>query len=300
MGQITVELDPAGIATLTIALEGKVNIMNDEFMALMPTALDRLERHYGAAELTGVVVTSDKRTFVAGGDLALMARSRPGMEAEILAHFERLKSFLRRLEGLGVPVVAAINGTALGGGYELCLACHHRIAVAREDAQLGLPEVDFGILPAAGGVIRLTALLGLQRALPFLVGGERVTLRAALGRGLVDALVADEAALLPAARDWIRANPAPVQPFDRRPAVYGVHHLPPGQRLQLQMASAWTRALGDPENPATRRIADVAVQSLFLPWDIASRLETRGFVELLMTADAQRRIAQFFNARKAS
>ncbi len=300
MGQISVELDAQGIATLTIALEGKVNVMNDEFMALMPAAIDRLEAHLRAQELTGVVVASGKRTFVAGGDLALMARSRPGMEAAILAHFEQLKSGLRRLELLGVPVVAAINGTALGGGYELCLACHHRIAVARDDALLGLPEVDFGILPAAGGVIRLTALLGLERALPYLVAGRRVTLRAALQQGLVDALVEDEAALLPAAKAWIRQNPAPVMPFAQRAAELGAHRLPAGQRRALQMASAWTRALGGIDNAATRRIADVAVQSLYLPWDIASRIETRGFVELLMTANAQRRIAQFFEARKAS
>lgn len=298
MGRIILDTDADAIATLTLDLEGKVNVMNDEFMTCMADAMDRLEAARDG--LRGVVVTSAKSTFLAGGDLALMARTRPGMERETFAHFERLKSYLRRLEQLGVPVVAAINGTALGGGYELCLACHHRIALDRDDAWIGLPEVEFGILPAAGGVIRLTHLLGLERALPWLVQGRRVSLRTGLSEGLVDALAREPAELLAAAKEWIRRNPGPVQPFDRQGRCFGAHRLPAHDRAALQMAPAWLRRLAGPDNRAAGRIADVAVQSLYLSWESVSRIETRGFVELLMTPEAQSRIADFFARKPAS
>ena len=297
MGQITLQTDAEEIATLTLDLDGKVNVMNDEFMSHMADVLDQLEA--ARDKLSGVVITSAKSTFLAGGDLALMARTRPGMEAQTFDHFEKLKSYLRRLELLDVPVVATINGTALGGGYELCPACHHRIAVDREDAQIGLPEADFGILPAAGGVIRLTHLLGLERALPWLLQGRRVSLRDSADEGLVDALVAEQADLLPAAKEWIRRNPNPVQPFDRAGRSLGAHRLSAQDRVSLQMAHAWLRRLAGANNRAARRIADVAIQSLYLPWDLVSRIETRGFVELLMTPEAQSRIASFF-ARKSA
>lgn len=300
MGQILIDIDAEQIAHLTIDLEGKVNVMNEEFISCMDMALEQLEARKAKGTLSGVIVTSAKRTFVAGGDLAYMAAVQPGMEAETFVYFERLKLSLRRLELLGVPVVAAINGSALGGGYELCLACHHRIALSREDAVLGLPEVDFGILPAAGGVIRLTALLGLERALPWLLQGRRVSLKAAKAEGLVDALVEDEAGLVAAAKSWIRENPTAAQPFEKRGLTLGAHMLALSQRQALQKAAAWTRRLGGTGNPATVRIADVAVQSLYLPWDAASRIETRGFVELLQSGNAQSRIRAFFNARRAS
>jgi 3-hydroxyacyl-CoA dehydrogenase/enoyl-CoA hydratase/3-hydroxybutyryl-CoA epimerase len=297
MGQITLETDADAIATLTVDLEGKVNVMNDEFMARIAGVLDRLEAARDG--LRGVVVTSAKSTFLAGGDLALMARTRPGMERQTFAHFETLKRFLRRLEQLGVPVVAAINGTALGGGYEWCLACHHRIAVERDDAMIGLPEVDFGILPAAGGVIRLTHLLGLERALPWLVQGRRASLRESMAEGLTDELVAEQADLLPAAKDWISRTPQPVQPFDRTGRSFGAHRLSARDRAALQTAPAWLRRLAGPDNHAARRIADVAAQSLYLPWEPISQIETRGFVELLMKPEAQSRIAGFFERRSA-
>jgi 3-hydroxyacyl-CoA dehydrogenase/enoyl-CoA hydratase/3-hydroxybutyryl-CoA epimerase len=297
MGHITLQTDTNSIVTMTIDLDGKVNVMNDEFMAQIANVLDQLEA--ARSGLRGLVITSAKPTFLAGGDLALMARARPGMEAEIFSHFETLKSFLRRLELLECPVVAAINGTALGGGYELCLACHHRIAVNRQDAYIGLPEVEFGILPAAGGVIRLTHLLGLERALPWLLQGRKIPLQESVSEGLTDQLVADQNSLLPAAKDWILRNPQPIQPFDRNERAFGAHRLSPSDRQAIQMAPAWLRRLASPDNFAARRITDIAVQSLYLPWDLISKVETRGFVQLLMTQEAQARISKFFENKSA-
>jgi enoyl-CoA hydratase/carnithine racemase len=296
MGNLNVAADQEGIVTLTMDFDGKVNIMNDEFMMRVPGVLDCLEA--GVASIRGVIVTSGKSSFLAGGDLALMSRARPGMEGEIFAHFERLKGYLRRLEKLGPPVVAVVNGTALGGGYELCLACHHRIAFDRDDAQLGLPEVEFSILPAAGGVIRLTHLLGFDRALPWLLQGRRVSLRQAFAEGLVDALAGTREDAEDCARAWIFDNPKPLQPFERSDRPFGAHRLSNADRTALRLAPARTRSLGGKDNRAAIRIADVAAQSLYLPWNVISRIETRGFVELLMSGEAQARIAAFFAPKR--
>lgn len=174
-------IDPDGIVTIGFDLPGKVNIMNDDFMTVMPHLLNTLEAR--RSDLRGVILTSRKSTFFASGDLALMLRCQREQEQFIFDHFELLKSFFRRLERMELPLVAAINGTALGGGYELCLACHRRIALANPKTRIGLPEVTFGILPAAGGVIRLTAVLGILPALEFLVTGRSVTVDEALRPG---------------------------------------------------------------------------------------------------------------------
>ncbi len=298
MGHINVAKDNDGIVTLTMDFDGKVNIMNDAFMMLTPGVLARLEAD--AANIRGVIVTSAKSSFLAGGDLALMSRARPGMEAEIFAHFERLKSYLRRLETLGPPVVAVVNGAALGGGYELCLACHHRIALDRDDAQLGLPEIEFGILPAAGGVIRLTHRLGFDRALPWLLQGRCVSLRQAVAEGLVEERADTLAEARDRARAWILGNSRPVQPFDAPGRTFGAHSLSGADRTALQRAVERARPPGDHGNLAATRIAEVAAQSLYLPWDVISRIETRCFVELLMSDEAQARIAAFFAPRRAA
>lgn len=297
MGNLSIATGQDGIVTLTMDFDGSVNIMNDEFMVRMPEALDRLQQD--VSSIRGVIVTSAKRSFLAGGDLALMSRARPGMEDRIFRHFELLKSHLRRLETLGPPVVAVINGTALGGGYELCLACHHRIALDREDAQIGLPEVDFGILPAAGGVIRLTHRLGFAKALPWLLQGRRVSLRQALAENLVDELAGTQEAAEERARAWILNNPKPIQPFDDPGRVFGAHRLSSDSRTALQFAAGQVRKLAGSGNRAATRIADVAAQSLYLPWEPVSRIETRGFVELLMSDEAQARIAAFFAPKRA-
>ena len=195
-----------------------------------------------------------------------------------------------RLLADGVPLTTADGQGSLNN---LDLVRAGRVEVLR-----GPASALYG--NAAGGVIRLTHLLGLERALPWLVQGRRVSLRTGLSEGLVDALAREPAELLAAAKDWIRRNPGPVQPFDRHGRCFGAHRLSPQDRAALQMAPAWLRKLAGPDNRAAGRIADVAVQSLYLPWESVSRIETRGFVELLMTPEAQGRIADFFARKPAS
>ncbi len=284
-------IDDHGIALVGFDLPGKVNIMNDDFMMAMPHLLEALESH---PALSGVILTSHKSTFFAGGDLALMLRCKRGREEFTFDHFELLKSFLRRLEKLSVPLVAAINGTALGGGYELCLACHHRIALANPKTRIGLPEVNFGILPAAGGVIRLTSVLGILPALDFLTTGRAVDVEEALKTGLIHEIADTETTMMLRAKAWILANPEVKQRWDQSQAK--------------EFASALDRAaieswVESEMSTAAARITKVASESLLLDFDVASKIETQGFVDLVVSDDAQAKIAAFFeanNRRRAS
>src|SRR5699024_5588352 len=139
------------------------NTMNDRYAAAMAVAVDRLVADKD--EITGVIVTSAKKSFFAGGDLRKMVRSQPADAERIFAEVEGIKATLRTLETLGKPVVAALNGSALGGGLEIALATHHRIAVDDGRSEFGFPEVTLGLLPGGGGVTRTVRMLGLQDAL---------------------------------------------------------------------------------------------------------------------------------------
>ncbi|MBV8995544.1 MAG: enoyl-CoA hydratase/isomerase family protein, partial [Pseudonocardiales bacterium] len=150
-----------GIVTLTLDDPGKsANTINDRYVASMGHTLDRLEAQRDS--ITGVIITSAKKTFFAGADLNMLRTITPETAREFAAHIALVKSQLRRLEKLGKPVVAAINGAALGGGLELALACHHRIALDAPGSKIGFPEVTLGILPGLGGVTRTVRMLGLM------------------------------------------------------------------------------------------------------------------------------------------
>src|SRR5262245_10405564 len=216
---VSYERDADGIVTLTMDdPAGSANTMNPAFAASMRAAVDRL--YAERDEIAGVVVTSGKKTFFAGGDLVRMMRATRDDAGEIFAEIEGIKADLRRLETLGRPVVAAINGAALGGGLEIALACHHRVAVDDGRSEIGLPEVTLGLLPGAGGVTRTVRMFGLQDALMnVLLQGQRNKPAKALKLGLVDELVADLDALIPAARKWVLDHrddaAAAIQPWDR-------------------------------------------------------------------------------------
>lgn len=286
-------IDESGIATVGFDLPGKVNIMNDDFMMAMPRLVETLESK--RAELRGVILTSHKSTFFAGGDLALMLRAVKGQEQFLFDHFEKLKSFFRSLERLELPLVAAINGTALGGGYELCLACHRRIALANPKTRIGLPEVNFGILPAAGGVIRLTAVLGILPALDFLVTGRAVDVDTALQAGLIHEIADTEAALMERAKAWILANPEVKHSWDQ-PRELGADRLSAANKTAISSIAPWLQKTVGDSNQAAVRIADIAAESLHLDFDTASEIETRGFVDLVLTEEAHQRISAFFEA----
>ncbi|MCL4744412.1 MAG: enoyl-CoA hydratase/isomerase family protein [Burkholderiaceae bacterium] len=281
------EVDGDGIGTLTFDLPGKVNVMNEAFMIAMREALADIERRRGA--LRGVILASAKPTFFAGGDLAMMLRAEVGREESLHRHFDELKSYFRRLEKLGIPVVAAINGLALGGGYELCLAAHHRIALRGAKTHVALPEVQFGILPAAGGIVRLTRKLGIGRALAFLLSGQRLDVETALEEGLIDDVADNAGELFAKSKEWIALHPHPVQPWDAEPAPQfsedAAHRLPAGFEP-------------DVSNDAVAEIIDVAGLASRVDVDAAFAAETRGFVRLVLSANAKGRIAAFFEGTR--
>src|SRR5437588_3918981 len=157
------ERDEDGIVVLTLDDPNQsANTMNQAYKDSMAATVDRLEAEKDA--ITGVVITSAKKTFFAGGDLNDLKKVTPENAGEFAAMVRDGKAVLRRLETLGRPVVAAVNGAALGGGFEIALACHHRIVVDETKAVVGFPEVQLGLLPGAGGVVRTVRMLGIVDA----------------------------------------------------------------------------------------------------------------------------------------
>ncbi len=287
-----------GIVVVTMDMQGQsANTMNSRFVPGMQEVLSKLGKE---EDLNGVIFTSAKKTFFAGGDLNDILATATADEAT-LSFIEDNKGVYRDLEKLPVPVVAAINGAALGGGYELCLASNHRIVVDDPKAVVGLPEVTLGLLPGAGGVVRLTALLGLEKALPHLLEGKPVKPAAALKAGMVDAIVSSREELVPAAREWIKANPdACTQPWDEKGFRYpGGDTTDPRVRQVVVASSAMlykkTRGL----LPAPERILDIAVNSMRMGFDAALRVESRGIVALMTTSECKAAISTFFFGMQA-
>ncbi|MCF8466411.1 MAG: enoyl-CoA hydratase/isomerase family protein, partial [Sneathiella sp.] len=285
--------DTDGIVTITMDMPGQsANTMSAAYDGFMSGTLEKLEAD---KELTGVVFASAKNTFFAGADLnsILTAANSP---KEFFDYIEHSKGYFRRIEKLPVPVVAAINGAALGGGYELCLSCNHRIVVDNPKAIVGLPEVTLGLLPGAGGVVRLTALLGLEKALPRLLEGKPAKPAEALKEGMVDAVVGTREELVPAAKAWIKANPdKAIQPWDRKGFKYpGGNADAPNVRMVATIAPTLlvkkTRGL----SPAPEKIVDIAVNSMRMGFESALRNESRGICTLVKTPQAKAAIATFF------
>ena len=300
MSVFNYEKDSAGIVTVTMDMNGPINAMNPEFNEAMDETLARLESEAG---LSGVVFASAKKSFFAGGDLNVFLDAQPGQEQKWFDEGQTNKVRLRRLERLPVPVVAAINGAALGGGFEICLASNYRIAWNDKRVQLGLPEVMLGLLPGAGGVVRLTNLLGLEGALSYLLEGKIVTPEVALNDGLIHETVDSLEELLPRARAWILEQgddeSAAIQPWDRKG-----HKVPGGsanspalaQLLVTAPTMLWAKTRG--EEPAPERILNVAVEAARLDFDTALRIESRNFVPLVLGSDAKERIKAFFASRR--
>ena len=291
------EKDADGIVTVTMDQTGPVNAMNDEYRDAMSETVDKLEKEEG---LTGVVLASAKKVFFAGGDLNELLAAAPGSEAGQLDMIENgIKAPLRRLEKLPVPVVAAINGAALGGGLEIALCCNYRIAFNHKSVQLGLPEVGLGLLPGGGGIVRSVNMLGLEKALPFLLEGTRMNPEKALAVGYINETVDSLDELLPRAKAYILENKgneeAASNPWDRKG-----FKLPGGKTTSPKIAqlvagastmlAAKTRGL----LPAPEKILDVAAQAATVDFDTAQRMESRGLVYLTMTPEAKNQITTFF------
>jgi 3-hydroxyacyl-CoA dehydrogenase/enoyl-CoA hydratase/3-hydroxybutyryl-CoA epimerase len=289
-----------GVVTLALDDPSQaVNTMNAAYLDSMEAALGRLAGMGDA--LAGVVITSAKKTFFAGGDLHDLLAATPEDAGRLTTFTNTVKAQLRRLETLGVPVVAAINGSALGGGLELALACHYRIALDAPHVRVGLPEVTLGLLPGGGGVVRTVRMLGLDTALDkVLLPGTLYRPADALELGLVDALAATPEELAVAARAWIATNPGARQPWDRGAAIPGGSAYDPAIEASLAARTATLRARhkGAPM-PAPAGILSAAVESTQLDVGTAFVVETRYFVELATSQVAKNIIQGTFFDRQA-
>ncbi len=288
--------DADGIVTVTMDMSGPVNTMNGEYRDAMGQTVDRLEQE---SELTGIVFSSAKKVFFAGGDLHELLAVKPGEEGDFFAMLEAVKAQMRRVERLPVPVVAAINGAALGGGFELCLSCNHRLAWNDRGVQIGLPEVTLGLLPGGGGVVRMVNLLGLEKALPYLLEGKRVSAAKAKDVGLIDELVATCDELVPAAKAWIRAqrnnSEVALQPWDRKGfKIPGGNANHPAVAQMIMVAPAMLQQKTRGLLPAPEQILDCAVQAARLDFDTALRIESRCLTYLVTTPVAKNMISTFF------
>jgi 3-hydroxyacyl-CoA dehydrogenase / enoyl-CoA hydratase / 3-hydroxybutyryl-CoA epimerase len=285
-----------GIAVLTLDDPARsANTMNDAYLAGMDAVLAELAA--ARDDLRGVIVTSAKKTFFAGADLAVLIRLGPDDAAAAFALSSRLKAQLRRLETLGVPVVAAVTGSALGGGLEIALACHHRIGLDAPGVVYGLPEVTLGLLPGAGGVVRITRMLGIADGfMKVLAKGERHRPAAALEIGIVDELATSREDAMARARAWIDSGPEPHQPWEA-PG----YRIPGGTPSSPKLAAVLPafpanlrKQLKGAPMPAPRNILAAAVEGAQVDVDTAQRIESRYFVELLTGQVAKNMTKAFF------
>lgn len=292
------DADSDGIVTLTIDdPSAPVNTMNDAFRASLHETVEKLRAGVAAGEVKGVIVTSAKKTFFAGGDIKQMITSTPADAESTRDMVDGMKADLRALETLGVPVVSAVNGTALGGGLEIALATHHRIASDARGLKVGLPEVTLGLLPGGGGVTRVTRMLGLTVALTqVLTTGKQFSATAAQEIGLLDEVVpADQ--LLDAARAWVSANPDASQPWDRKGFKIpgGTPSTPALAAMLPSFPANVTKQIKGAPMPAPRAILAAAVEGAQLKRiEDATAVETRWFVHLVTGPTSTNMMQAFF------
>ncbi|NUK22992.1 3-hydroxyacyl-CoA dehydrogenase NAD-binding domain-containing protein [Streptomyces lunaelactis] len=290
------EQDETGVVTLVLDDPNQsANTMNQAFKESIAAIADRAEAEKDS--IRGIIFTSAKKTFFAGGDLKDMMKVGPENAQQAFDTGTAIKNSLRRIETLGKPVVAAINGAALGGGYEIALACHHRIALDAPGSKIGLPEVTLGLLPAGGGVTRTVRLMGIADALlKVLLQGTQYNPQRALENGLVHEVATTNEEMLAKARAFIDATPESQQPWD----VKG-YKIPGGTpssprfaaNLPAFPANLKKQTAGAPY-PAPRNILAAAVEGSQVDFETALTIEARYFTELVTGQIAKNMIQAFF------
>ncbi len=294
------EQDSDGIVTLILDdPNASANTMNAAYVTAMGQTVARLSAmlQEGPDTITGVIVTSAKKTFFAGGNLSDIISATPDRRADVLANVTEVKDQLRRLETLGKPVVAAIAGAALGGGLEIALACHHRVVLDDPKIKLGLPEVTLGLLPGGGGVTRVVRLLGLMSGLmDVLLQGAAHRPEKALALGLIDELASDTDDLIAKARAYIMANPHSTQRFDSK-----AWKIPGGTPSSPKLASMLPsfpanlkKQLKGADYPAPHHIMCAAVEGAQVDLDTALLIEGRWFVDLVVGQNSKNMIQAFW------
>ncbi|WP_395365524.1 3-hydroxyacyl-CoA dehydrogenase NAD-binding domain-containing protein [Streptomyces sp. YH02] len=290
------EQDATGIVTLVLDDPSQsANTMNQAFRASIVAIADRVEAEKDS--IRGIIYTSAKKTFFAGGDLKDMVKAGPENAQDIFDGALEMKRALRRIETLGKPVVAAINGAALGGGYEIALASHHRVALDAPGSKIGLPEVTLGLLPGGGGVARTVRLMGITDALlKVLLQGTQYAPKRALDSGLVHEVAATPQEMMDKAIAFIDAHPESRQPWD----VPG-YKIPGGTPSNPRFAANLPafpanlrKQLNGAPYPAPRAIMAAAVEGSQVDFETALTIESRYFTELVIGQTAKNMIQAFF------
>jgi len=310
---INTTIDTDGIATITWDMPGRtMNVLNEGSLKAYDEALTRA---LADDKVKGIILTSGKDTFIAGADLEMLLNADTSDAARLTEQFSQLQKLFRRQETGGKPIVAAINGTALGGGFEICLATHYRIAAANPKTKLGQPEVKLGLLPGGGGTQRIPRLIGVMNAAPILIEGKDLTVDAAKGLGLIHEVV-PAGELLARAKAWLTAAPTEqvvpeyagkgakaidgraVQPWDRKgfktPGFPGGQvWSPPGVQTFIG-GNAMIAGKTNGVYPAPKAIMSCIYEGLQLPFDSGLKVETRYFVSLLRDPVAKSMIRTLF------
>jgi 3-hydroxyacyl-CoA dehydrogenase/enoyl-CoA hydratase/3-hydroxybutyryl-CoA epimerase len=285
-------VDGDGVASIVWNMgDRSMNVMNQASVADFGEAV-----HKAIADkaVKGVIVTSAKTDFVAGGDLVSMLEESKDA-AKALQNSFKLQKLFRDIEKAGKPFVAAMNGTALGGGYEICLACHRRIVVDNPKTLIGLPEATIGLLPGAGGTQRLPRLIGVSKALPMILEGKKVDPKTALGLGMVEEVVAP-ADLLKRAKEWILGDgqTGHVKPWDQKGfRVPEAASTPRGAQV-FTAGNAMLRAKTQGNYPNAQYIMSCVYEGMLVDIETGLKIESRYFVACTQSKEARNMIRSLF------
>jgi len=298
MRTLTIEIDVAGVAELRINIPGRpVNVVTEEFFADLSFAVNQL---VSDKEVRGIIITSAKPgSFLAGADLKELDQVCSKMTVPDAYRWSQLRNdVFRKMESSGKPFVAALNGTALGGGLELCLACHHRIMVDDGKSTCGLPEVSVGLLPGGGGTQRLPRLVRIERALSLMLDGTHLTAKQALELGVVHALAPPQL-LCKLAREWILGTPRSQQPWDVKgftiPGGVGSLAAHATTTFRAGTAQAARRTAGN--DPAPLAILSAVYEGTQVHIDAGLKIESKYFAKLLAGPVARNLIGTMFIAK---
>ncbi|CAB1368218.1 FAD-dependent oxidoreductase [Denitratisoma oestradiolicum] len=294
---IHVSVDADGIATLLFdRKDNNMNVMDMKFMNELEAAVQQVATD---AAIKGAIITSGKPVFAAGADLnemeASLDRNQDLPLAERVKQNASLSTLLRRLETCGKPVVCAVNGTAMGGGTELALACHYRVVADSKGILLGLPEVQVGLLPGGGGTQRVPRLIGVQASAPVLLEGQALSAEKALKMGLIHKVV-PTAELLAEAKRWILEEGDPVQPWDKKgfKVPGGAGAMSPAVGQMMMVSNAMIQAKTFHNLPAPLAILSCMFEGPFLPMDKALAVEAKYFTQLNLDPVSRNMIRTLF------
>ncbi|NWK62572.1 enoyl-CoA hydratase/isomerase family protein [Acinetobacter sp. SwsAc3] len=287
-----------GIVILTLDSPNQsANTMNADFRVALENIVSKLKSE---TSITGIIFRSAKKTFFAGGDLDELIQARLEDATPFFEMIQKMKAEFRYIETLGVPVVAALNGTALGGGWEIALGCHARIALNDPKTKFGLPEVTLGLLPGGGGIVRMVRLLGLQNAFPFLMEGKQFGVDKAKSLGLIQDIAKTPEELMDKAIAWVKEHPKSQQPFDVKGyKIPGGDPKTPAVAQMLAIAPAMLRDKTKGCYPAPEAIMAAAVEGAQVDVDTALTIESRYFTYLATGQVSKNMIGTFWHGMNA-